>query len=288
MPETIFQSNAAILQKLSGPIRYRITNAYMFVAVLQKNHETLCHLLASLLHIPRKEITSVEILNPIILGEAVDEKDCVLDLLVLLNNTTRINLELQIENEKDWDNRSIYYLARKLCDLAPGEDYNSLKPMIHIGILDFNYPKDNQEFYQQNMLMNLKTHRIYSDKMRLNVLCLNQLENAAPEDRSSGLYEWAKVFKATAWEELKALAAHNKVIEETIVTIAQLSEDEKIRQQCERREKYERDKISAITFGKQQICQLIQLLNEAGRQDDIIKIATDENYRDQLLNEFGL
>lgn len=138
------------------------------------------------------------------------------------------------------------------------------------------------------MLMNLKTHRIYSDKMRINVLCLNQLENAAPEDLSDGLYEWAKVFKATAWEELKALAAHNKVIEETIVTIAQLSEDEKIRQQCERREKYERDKISAINFGKQQICQLIQLLNEAGRQDDIVKIATDENYRDQLLNEFGL
>lgn len=292
MPETISQSNAAILQKLSGPIRYRITNAYMFVAVLQKNHETLCHLLASLLHISRKEVTSVEILNPIILGEAIDEKDCVLDLLVLLNNTTKINLELQIENEKDWDNRSVYYLARKICDLAPGEDYNALKPMIHIGILDFNYPKDNQEFYQQHMLMNLKTHRIYSDKLRLNVLCLNQLENAEPEDRRSGLYEWAKVFKATAWEELKSLADQNKIIEETMVTIAQLSEDEKIRQQCERREKYERDKISAINYGRRegisQICHLIQILNEAGRQDDIARIAVDEKYCRQLLKEFKI
>lgn len=288
MSENTSLLNSAILQKLSGPIRYRITNSYMFVAVLQKNRETLCHLLAALLHIPREEITSVEILNPIILGEAIDEKDCVLDLLVLLNNNTKINLELQVDNEKNWDNRSVYYLARKLCDLAPGEDYNSLKPMIHIGILDFNYPKDNEEFYQQNMLMNLKTHRVYSDKMQLNVLCLTQIENATQKDRDSGLYSWAKVFRATAWEELKALADHNKVIQDTIVTIAQLSEDEKIRQQCERREKYERDRISAINFGKQQICSLIQLLSDAGRQDDIVRIAADEDYRDQLLQEFGL
>lgn len=292
MSETPSQFNTAVLQKLSGPIRYRITNAYMFVAVLHKNRETLCHLLASLLHIQREEITSVEILNPITLGEAVDEKDCILDLLVLLNNNMKINLELQVENEKNWDNRSVYYLARKLCDLSSGEDYNSLKPMIHIGILDFNYPKDNQEFYQQNILMNKKTHRIYSDKMQLNVLCLTQIENATDEDHNSGLYNWAKVFKATAWEELKALADNNRVIQDTIVTIAQLSEDEKIRQQCERREKYERDRISAINFGKREgiakICSLIQLLNDAGRQEDISRIAVDESYRDQLLDEFGL
>lgn len=296
MSETTSSFHTSILQHLSGPIRYRITNAYMFVAVLQKNRETLCHLLAALLHIQRDEITSVEILNPIILGEAVDEKDCILDLLVLFNNHTRINLELQMENERNWNNRSLYYLARKLCDLSPGEDYNALKPMIHIGILDFNYPEGNEEFYQQNLLMNRKTHRIYSDKIQLNVLCLNRIENAAPEDRESGLYDWAKVFQAAAWEELKALADNNKVIQDTIVTIAQLSEDEKIRQQCERREKYERDRISAVNFGKEQgishgiaqIRRLIQLLDSAGRQDDIVRIADDELYCDQLLKEFGL
>lgn len=130
------------------------------------------------------------------------------------------------------------------------------------------------------------------DKLQLNVLCLTQIENATQEDHESGLYDWAKVFKATAWEELKALADNNKVIQDTIVTIAQLSEDEKIRQQCERREKYERDRISAINFGENQgiarIRKLIQILNEAGRQDDIARIATDENFCEQLLKEFGV
>lgn len=296
--------NNEILADLSGPIRYRLTNAYMFVAVLQKNRESLCHLLAALLHIPRSEIVSVEILNPITLGDAIDEKDCVLDLLILLNDHSRINLEMQVADEKNWDNRSVYYLARTLSSLDTGEDYNLLKPVLQIGILDFNFPKDNEEFYQQNFLMNQKTHKVYSDKLQINVLCLSKIENATEEDIFCGLYEWAKIFKATAWEELKALAANNQVFENTIVTIAQLSEDEKIRQQCERREKYERDRISAINFGKaegraeglaqgilegqDQLAALIQHLNQSNRQDDIFRLLSDKDYRKQLLNEFQL
>lgn len=54
-------------------------------------------------------IRSVQIRNPIILGQALDKKDCVLDLLILLNDDTYINLEMQVRNEGNWDDRSIYF-----------------------------------------------------------------------------------------------------------------------------------------------------------------------------------
>ena len=76
------------------------------------------------------------------------------------------------------------------------------------------------------------------------MLCLNQIENATPEERKSGLYQWAKVFRATTWEELRALAENSKVIYDTIVTMAELSDDEKVQQQCLREEKYERDMLN--------------------------------------------
>lgn len=263
---------SVVLQQLSGPIRYRLTNAYMFVAVLQKDYEALCHLIAALLFLKRSDIVSVEVLNPVVLGEAIDSKDCILDLLVLLNENIQINLEMQIEDEGNWGDRSVYYLARKMSSLVTGENYNALKPMIQIGILDFNYPEDNQEFYQRYVLMNRKTHRIYSDKMQLNVLSLSQIENATEEDRKSGLYKWAKIFKATTWEELKALAENSTVINNTIVTIAQLSEDEKIRQLCERQEMAELDRRSAMDFAKKRglAMGLEQGLAE-GRELEIIR-----------------
>lgn len=292
MTHTTSVSDSAILQRLSGPLRFTFTNAYLFVAVLQRNQEALCNLIAAFLHIRREDIRSVKIQNPIILGQALDKKDCVLDLLILLNDDTNINLEMQVRNEGNWDDRSVYYLAQKLCDLESGEDYHALKRVFQIGILDFNFPDGNEEFYQEYALMNKKTHRIYSDKIALNVLCLPQIENATEEDRASGLYKWAKIFKATTWEEMKALAQDNKTFQDTVVTLAQLSEDEKIRQQCQRWEKYERDRVSAINYGKLQGKQLIFDLNQklaaAGRQQEIIPALSDPDLLDKLLKEFGL
>lgn len=293
-------SDSSILQKLSGPIRFTFTNAYLFVAVLQRNQEALCSLIAALLHIKRENIRSVQIRNPIVLGQALDKKDCVLDLLILLNNDTNINLEMQVRNEGNWDDRSVYYLAQKLCDLESGEDYHSLKRVFQIGILDFNFPDGNEEFYQEYALMNKKTGRIYSDKAALNVLCLPQIENATKKDRASGLYQWAKIFKATTWEEMKALTQDNKTFQDTVVTLAQLSEDEKIRQQCQRWEKYEHDRISAINYGKEQgialgkdlqmqlLSDLSEQLTAVGRQQELLPALSDPKLLAKLLKEFGL
>lgn len=40
--------------------------------------------------------------------------------------------------------------------------------------------------------------------------------------------------------------------------------------------------------GHNDICQLIQLLTEANRTDDIQKLAVDSDYCDKLLEEFGI
>lgn len=61
MSETMPISKKDILKSLTGKIRYRLTNAYLFVAVLQKNRESLCCLIAALLHISREDIISLQI-----------------------------------------------------------------------------------------------------------------------------------------------------------------------------------------------------------------------------------
>ena len=51
--------------------------------------------------------------------------------------------------------------------------------------------------------MNVKNHEIYSDKFALRVLHLKSLEDESIEKEPANLYYWAKLFKATTWEELK-------------------------------------------------------------------------------------
>ncbi|MCM1120878.1 MAG: PD-(D/E)XK nuclease family transposase, partial [bacterium] len=93
----------------TGKMSHTLVNDYLFKALLQKNETVLRHLICSLLHLRPEQIESVEIRNPILLGAALtedfDSKTFILDVNVLLNDQTVVNLEA--------------------------------KPVIHIGFLDF-------------------------------------------------------------------------------------------------------------------------------------------------------
>lgn len=77
----------------TGAIDYCFTNDYMFRAILQKNKRVLKALICSLLRLSPNDISSITITNPIELGKSIDDKDFILDITILMNDSTFINLE---------------------------------------------------------------------------------------------------------------------------------------------------------------------------------------------------
>lgn len=284
----------------SGKIEYTLTNDYMFRAVFQKNQNALKGLLSALLDIPKKEIKEVTILNPIILGETIDNKTCILDLHLRLNNNELINIEMQVSDFDNWPERSITYLGRAFDQTKSGGDYSDITTTIHIGILDFNLKYLTPEFYSEFRLMNVKNHEFYSDKFILRVLNLKTLEDDSIKKEPADLYYWAKLFKATTWEDIKMLASKNPDLKDTIVTLHELSSDEKIRLQCLARERYEWDLASATAKGKaegkaegliegeQRSFLLIQKLTEEGLTDMIAKASSDPALRQELYEKYNI
>ncbi len=227
-----------------GAIPYGMTNDYMFRAVLQTNNKALQGLICSLLHLKHEDVLSVEITNPIILGEAVENKEFRLDINVNLNNQTRINLEMQVAGKLIWPNRSLIYLCRSFDMLNHGQDYQEIQPVIHISFLDYTLFDKYPEFYATNKLLNVKNHHVYSDKLTLSVVDLSRIDLATEEDKEYHIDYWAKLFKATTWEEIKMLAAKDQYIDEASKTIYRLSTDEQIRKRCLDREEYYLDKMA--------------------------------------------
>lgn len=223
----------ADLSEATGELRYRLTNDYFFHVVFQSNPKALTGLCASLLHLEPEEITSVEVLNPIEFGKAVTDKEFILDLKVCLNDNRIINFEIQVEDEGDWPERSLSYLCRTYDQLAKGQAYIDVKPVFHIGFLDFDLKGFTPEFYATYKLMNVKNHEIYSDKFVLSVVNLNQIDKATEEDRRYGIDHWARLFKATTWEAIKMLAAKNEYIAEASETMLQSYHDACVRTYCE-------------------------------------------------------
>lgn len=241
-----------------GTIDYPLTNDYMFRAVLQRSKTTLRHLCSSALQIPVEEIFDIVIDNAIELGEAITNKTFIMDINLTLNNHDKVNLEMQIVNQHNWQNRSLAYLCRRFDSLQSGEDYNSSAPVTHIGFLDFDLFPEHPEFYASNKLMNIKNQLVYTDNFTLNVLSLNRTELATEEDKYWQLDIWAKLFKSTTWEELQNMISEIKdpelqdAITDAVDTLYLNNSDETIRQQCEARreqlfhEKYVTEKIERL------------------------------------------
>ena len=230
---------------------YGMRNDYMFHAVLQKNEEVLRNLLATLLEIDEAEIESCHIENPIELGKEIEGKECILDVKLTLNNDKVINIELQVYKQTYWINRSLLYWARTYDNLKSGQDYSMLLPAYHIGILDFTLFENHPKFMAQYQILDVEDGYLYSDKLCIKVLDLTQLEKAKQESETNKkLLKWASIFKAETLEELEQLASGEEVFENMVVTMKKLSEDEKIRMQCEAREDYERSLLTEYNAGK--------------------------------------
>lgn len=251
---TVGQSNNSVLvlaelqnsplpddyESANGPLLFTLKNDALFHIVFEANPMSLKALTCSLLRLKPEEITLLEVTNPIELGQSIYSKSFILDLRLLLNGETLINLEMQVLHLAFWKERSIGYLCRSFDNLNKGNSYADTKPAIHIGILDFDISPEAPEFYASYHLSNDITHKKYSDKFRLSVLQLNHSNLATDEDKAYYLDKWAELFKATTWEEIKMLAEQNPVIAETAKTIYRVSADERIRQICEAREEAEK------------------------------------------------
>jgi predicted transposase/invertase (TIGR01784 family) len=233
-------SVSAAFEQATGSIDYRFTNDYMFRAFLQKSEYVLRALICSLLHLKPDDIRSVRITNPIELGEAMEDKEYILDITILMNDNTFLNLEMQVKPELYWCERSLSYLCRSFDQLYRGDDYATIGPAIHIGFLDHTPFKDAPEFYATYKLLNVKNHRLYSDKFILSVVDLTQTDLATDEDKTYQIDRWARLFKATTWEELKMIAKNDTAFLEASKTLYSLNADETIRAKCRAREDYER------------------------------------------------
>lgn len=234
------ESATVSFEKATGELCYKLTNDYLFRAMLQKNKKVLKGLICSIIGMDDEDVESVEILNPIELGNGIEAKDFILDIRVLLNSQDTINLEMQVLNLGNWTERSLAYMCRSFDNLNSGQDYSEVKPVIQVSFLDFTLFRDFPEFFSTYMFMNIRSHIVYSDKLKMHVIDLNQIDKATDNDKEKGIHHWAKLFKAATWEEVKMLAVNNEYLKEAAETVYQLSAEEKIRMQCQAREDFYR------------------------------------------------
>jgi len=104
------------------------------------------------------------------------EKLSILDINVTTENSTHINVEIQLINQYNMIRRTIFYLSKMILkQLVKGDNYNQLNKTITINILDFDYIND-EKFHSSYHLYEDMTKTLVSDIVKIHFIELKILE----------------------------------------------------------------------------------------------------------------
>ena len=121
------------------------TNDYVFKRIFgqKKNSDILKDLLQAIL--PNWNIKNVEPRQEVQLEtDFITDKVCRLDILATLDDGTKVDVEMQMKNERNTEERATEYMGKMISEqLQVGEDYQNLKKSIVIFITNYNFLKRN-------------------------------------------------------------------------------------------------------------------------------------------------
>ena len=183
-------------------LEYTLTNDMLFKKLFVQYPDLLKRLAAELLQIRYESIGQFEITNPDIYPELMGDKFCRLDINMTVNKE-RVDLEIQVADEGDYPERSLYYWAREYSSaLGAGTDYIKLPRTVVVSIIAFQL-FDCAEFHSEFQPLEVRRHTPLTDRMSLHYFELPKLPEAV--NPADGLKLWLGLFRAKTEEELKRI-----------------------------------------------------------------------------------
>lgn len=104
--------------------------------------------LSATLKLDPKSIKKTHLLNTNLRKMHEEEKQGILDVRILMNDNTEIDIEIQLAELKVWADRSLFYLSKMYTEqILEGQKYDVFKKCVSISILNFTLFKNEPEFY---------------------------------------------------------------------------------------------------------------------------------------------
>jgi predicted transposase/invertase (TIGR01784 family) len=187
-------------------LEFKLTRDTLFKVFFVKYPDLLKSLVTQALGIDINDVMDFRITNPNIPSNIVGEKFCELDIKMELDGET-VNLEVQVDDEGDYPERSLYYWVRCYSSaLHTSEEYIELPRTIAINIVAFNMFKDTKDFHSEFRVLEVTRHTELTDKMSLHYFELKKLPKLAESDAGNILKLWLALFNAETEEEMLKIA----------------------------------------------------------------------------------
>lgn len=188
-----------------------------------------------------KPIQEVVVKNPELPRNLYDSKAGVLDVKVGIDKNIICDIEMQVQDLKNIDKRSTYYMATLESDeIKKGEDYREIKNVIVINLLNFEFYKRNSyhniahmkfEKTKENEYVDMgytEEEEIATSDLEMHFIEIPKFEKKNPEAKTK-LEQWLWLL-AGREDKLEMAKKENKEIKKAMDIINEMSMDEKERE----------------------------------------------------------
>lgn len=261
-------------QKTTKIPRLPLTDDYIFkrVFAFEGNESVLKDLLEAIL---RKNIKNVTIKNPEIIPYEREDKRGLLDIKAETDDGTVLDIEMQMEDKKNIEERGTLYLANMITSqLQVGDDYTTLKKSIVIFITNYNFLKRNsyhsigkikfdKTLKEEYVDMGYKTEdEEVSKYIEFHYIELPKYKKKTQSEFTK-LDQWMCVFTNRKGEMMLA-EKENKEIKKAMNTLDYISADPR-----------ERERHNSIIMAEYNRLTSEQNFFEAGKEEGIIQTAKE-------------
>lgn len=132
----------------------------------------------------------VEFLNPEYNPLTKDGKFAILDIKASVDDKAFVNIELQVSRQNYMPKRSMFYISRMFSEqMVKGQDYETLKPVIGINLLDFSLFDDIDTWHNVARFKLDNTDKILTDCITMHFLELPKLKYREYQQREDAIRE---------------------------------------------------------------------------------------------------
>ncbi|MBL0385307.1 PD-(D/E)XK nuclease family transposase [Tumebacillus sp. ITR2] len=181
-------------------------------------------------------IKFVEILNPEMNREHLEDKASALDIRARTEQNVHVNIEIQLANKYDMEKRTLYYWSCLYNDqMSKGMPYTQLDKTITINILNYRFLKETDRFHTTFHLYEDRQKFLLTDIMEVHFLELPKLmakwDQQEVNPHEEDVVRWLLLLEADdrtdIRKELEEIAMEDPVMKQAFEKWEELSRDPK-------------------------------------------------------------
>ena len=203
----------------------------VFQSLFSKNHLEITKAFAEVLLEEKIESIKINEDKELIRNKPTDKLG-ILDLELDINDNEKVDVEIQLLKRDNFIERILYYVTRLYSNQAKiGEDYAKIKRVVLIAIIDFDIEqlKDIDDMETKWKLIETKNRtKILTDLIEINIINLKKALKEYKKDKTNQKAQWMLVLDNPDSREVKEIMKENKDIKECVITVKEMSEDEKM------------------------------------------------------------